>query len=64
MKFGLCMMEIRGLGVVTIALTEFSIICMNVSVFLHCTYGLWFNLDFREPNCAQVMLYDCALSLN
>jgi len=33
MKFGLCMMEIRGLGTVTIALTNFSINCMNVSVF-------------------------------
>jgi len=32
MKLELCMMEIRGLGAVTITLTNFSINCMNVSV--------------------------------
>jgi len=64
MKFGLCMMEIRGLGAVTIALTNFSINCMNVSVFytVHMVCGsTWI---FGNQIVPKLCLYDCALFLN
>jgi len=48
------MRKIKGLGVVTIALTNFSINWMNVRFTI---LYIWFvvQLGFWEPNCAQVM---------
>jgi len=58
------MIEIRGLGAVTIALKNFSINCMNVSIFYAVQRVGGSTWIFGNQIVPKLCLYGCALFFN